>query len=339
MKILYAIQGTGNGHMARAYEVIPELLKYGQVDIAVSGTQCDIQLPWPIKYRLYGLSFIFGKNGGIDFKKTIKGARPLKLMKEIFSMPVQKYDIVLNDFEPVVAWACNLKRIQAIGLSHQSAVLHPKAPRPTKKDRLGENILRYYAPLKKSFGFHFKAMDKRNSTPVIRKEIRLTKPENKGHYTVYLPSYSDQNIIKVLSQFPLIEWQVFSKHNKERVQYKNIYIEPVNKDRFTTSFVNCSGILCNASFETPAEALYMGKKLCAIPMKGQYEQQCNAAFLEDMGVTVIQDFEKDLDRLNEWIYFEQALCIKYPNNISDIVENIIYNHIPQTTNVPEMAIN
>ena len=46
MKILYAIQGTGNGHVSRAYEVVPELQKYGKVDLLLSGNQCDIELPW-----------------------------------------------------------------------------------------------------------------------------------------------------------------------------------------------------------------------------------------------------------------------------------------------------
>ena len=33
MKILYAIQGTGNGHISRAREIIPLLQKYGELDI------------------------------------------------------------------------------------------------------------------------------------------------------------------------------------------------------------------------------------------------------------------------------------------------------------------
>ena len=36
MKVLYAIQGTGNGHLSRAKDVIPALLKRVQVDILIS---------------------------------------------------------------------------------------------------------------------------------------------------------------------------------------------------------------------------------------------------------------------------------------------------------------
>lgn len=37
MKILYAFQGTGNGHLARAQEIIPILKKHALVDTLISG--------------------------------------------------------------------------------------------------------------------------------------------------------------------------------------------------------------------------------------------------------------------------------------------------------------
>ena len=39
MKILYAIQGTGNGHLSRAVDIVPELKKFGNLDLFVSGAQ------------------------------------------------------------------------------------------------------------------------------------------------------------------------------------------------------------------------------------------------------------------------------------------------------------
>ena len=72
MKILYAIQGTGNGHLARAEDVVPALKQHGDVDLFVSGAQADIKLPFPIQYKSKGLSFYFGKKGGVDLYKTLK---------------------------------------------------------------------------------------------------------------------------------------------------------------------------------------------------------------------------------------------------------------------------
>ena len=48
MKILYAIQGTGNGHLSRARDIIPILQKKGEVDILISGIQSDVDLPYPL---------------------------------------------------------------------------------------------------------------------------------------------------------------------------------------------------------------------------------------------------------------------------------------------------
>jgi len=39
MKILYAVQATGNGHIARAIEMMPHLQKYGEVDVFLSGSK------------------------------------------------------------------------------------------------------------------------------------------------------------------------------------------------------------------------------------------------------------------------------------------------------------
>ena len=122
MNILYAIQGTGNGHLSRAIDIVPELKKYGNLDLFVSGAQAEIVLPFPIKYKSKGLSFYFGKSGGINFLKTFQKNSSKDVIKEIRNFPVEKYDLVVNDFEPITAWACKKKEIKCVSLSHQSAL-------------------------------------------------------------------------------------------------------------------------------------------------------------------------------------------------------------------------
>src|SRR5690606_13955650 len=118
---------------------------------------------------------------------------------EIKSLPVEDYDLIINDFEPVSAWACHLRHKACIALSHQSAVLNKHAPVPEKYDPLGKLILKKYAPSMMQFGFHFEAYDDHIFKPLIRHEIRAMQVSNAGHYTVYLPAYDDAKIIKVLN--------------------------------------------------------------------------------------------------------------------------------------------
>lgn len=327
MKILYAIQGTGNGHLSRARDIIPILQQKGELDILVSGIQADVELPYPVKYKFKGLSFIFGKNGGIDLLATYRKSNLKQLYKEIKSLPIEDYDLVLNDFEPVSAWACKMKHRPCIGLSHQAAVINKKSPKPKKKDMVGKVVLNNYAPVTEAYGFHFGAYDKDIFTPVIRSQVREAKPVNKMHYTVYLPAYSDERIIKVLGEIKNIQWQVFSKHTKKEYKEKNVHIRPINNEAFIESFITCTGVLCGAGFETPAEALYLKKKLMVIPMKGQYEQQCNAAALQTMRVPVIKSLKKKhLDIIKDWVTQNQDITINYPDTTQRILNMIIKKH-------------
>ncbi|WCC44095.1 glycosyltransferase family protein [Tenacibaculum finnmarkense] len=291
MKILYAFQGTGNGHASRAIEIIPYLKEIADVDVLTSGYQCELALPFEVKYKYYGLSFIFGKNGGINIWQTIKQAKISNLFKEINAVPIAQYDLIINDFEPITSWAAKLKNSPIISLSHQSAVLDKKAPK-YGKFRFERLILKYYAPIKTKFGFHFKAYSSDIFTPIIRKKIRNTPIINKGHYTVYLPAYSDKKILKVLSKIENIKWEVFSKHTQKNIIKNNIIIKPINGDSFIKSISSSKGVMCGAGFETPAEALFLQKKLLVIPMKNQYEQQCNAIALKEMGIPVLKTFNK-----------------------------------------------
>jgi hypothetical protein len=56
MRVLYAIQGTGNGHLSRAHEIVPLLKKHVQVDTLISGNQAQIQAEFDINYQRTGLT-------------------------------------------------------------------------------------------------------------------------------------------------------------------------------------------------------------------------------------------------------------------------------------------
>ncbi|SEO03215.1 conserved hypothetical protein [bacterium A37T11] len=324
MKILYAVQGTGNGHLSRAMDVIPCLQKRAQTDILVSGIQADLELPFEVKYRMRGLSFIFGKKGGVDLWRTFLSSRTRKLVREINQLPVDKYDLVINDFEPVSAWACHLKDLPCVGLSHQNAVLDPTSPKPEESDTLGKFILKNYAPSTAHYGFHFKSYSSRIFTPVIRQQVREQKLENLGHFTVYLPSYDDTRLFKQLLRFPQVEWQVFSKHNRAAFRIRNVRIQPIHNESFIKSMATSAGVLCGAGFETPAEALFMKKKLMVIPMKNQFEQHLNAAALIEMGVPSIKKLKpKNEEIIAEWIGKEQIIPVDFPNQTQEIIDRIM----------------
>lgn len=324
MKILYAIQGTGNGHINRSKDILKHLIRKAEVDILISETQHEVSVGFKIKYKFGGLGFRFGKKGGIDYYNSIKKVKPYRLLTDIYELPVENYDIVISDFEPITSWACKRKRKDYISFSHQTAFMSDKIPRPKRKNHLAELIIKWYAPISIPIGLHYKKYDSFIETPVIREEIRHADVKNKGHYTVYLPSFDEKYLVKRLNNVD-VQWEFFSKTYKGAPYVdENVTIFPIDNEEFVKSFSTCEGILCNAGFETPSEAIFLGKKILAIPMKGQYEQECNSEALKQLGIKTLDSINSDFEsQLETWLNSDFKYRVEYENNIPHIVDLIL----------------
>jgi uncharacterized protein (TIGR00661 family) len=329
MKVLYAIQGTGNGHVSRAREVVPVLKQMAEVDVFLSGTNFNLNLPFEVKYQSKGVSFQYDKTGGIDYLKTIRNINPLRVRKEILDFPVQDYDLIINDFEFISAWAAWYRNVPCLAFSHQVALLSNHTPKPADGEFPGKTILKNYAPASYAVGLHFKSYDDYIFTPVIRKEIRNLETSDKGHYTVYLPAVSDQTLLNVLHQIPHVFWEVFSKNARHSYITKNVSVRPAHLENYMQSLAACKGLLTGAGFESPAEAMFLGKKLFVIPIHGQYEQQCNAVALKELGVYVEKRFSTEIvSQLENWLCNSQTYHAFYPDITEQLTEHILLDQRP-----------
>ncbi len=323
MKILYAIQGTGNGHVSRAREIIPLLQKYGEVDLLISGTQVDVNLAQAIKYRFHGFSFVFGKKGGVDHYKTWKSMNLFQFRKDLNMLPLKNYNLILNDFEPISAWACKFQGVESVSLSHQASFRSEKVPRPKTID-WGKLILNRYAPTTHHVGFHFDKYDDFIYTPVIRSEIRAHTPTNLGHYTVYLPAIDDKDLVPLLKQIPHVKWEVFSKHTQLYYADANVSVSPINNEKYNESILSCEGLFTGGGFEGPAEALFLGKKLLVAPMRFQYEQQCNAYALKQFGLPILWGSNHDwLPTIKKFIAEPQEHNFIFPDETAAIIDQVV----------------
>lgn len=320
-RILFAVQGTGNGHLSRARDLLPHLQQHGEVDLLVSGTQVEVAIGQPIKFLKTGMGYVFGKQGGVDLWASLKALRPVQFICDMRQLPLDDYDVIINDFEPLTARAAKLRGRKIYGLSHQAAFLSDRSPRPTRRtDAFAEWLFKHYAPCEAHTAFHFKAYDDFITTPVIRDEIRALKPYENNHVTVYLPAYGDEQLIPHFQEVKGIDWHLFSKHSKTAYHAGNVWVRPIDNQAYLDSMVSCTGLLTGGGFEAPAEALYMGKKLFVVPMSNQYEQQCNAAALLQLGVPVCHQINTYFpDRLREWLKFDGPQAVDYPDQSAQLV--------------------
>ncbi|HMU45515.1 MAG TPA: glycosyltransferase family protein [Chitinophagaceae bacterium] len=323
MKIFYAVQATGNGHISRAMELLPHLQKYGSVDIFLSGDNSNLALDAPIKFRSKGISLFYNCNGGLDYWEMLKKFQPLRVKQEIRDLPVEKYDLVLNDFEYITSAACVRKKISSIHFGHQASFQSLHTPRPLKKNSTGEWLLKKYIKAEHHVGLHFKKYDDFIFTAIVKEEILKADPRDLGYYTVYLPSYCEKQLIDIFSNFIDFKFQIFSKETSALKTTGNITFIPVNKQLFNQSLINCSGIISGGGFETPAEALHLGKKIMVIPIRGQYEQLCNTEALSRLGITCLPYIERNFAGIfNEWVQSSTPIQIDYSDSIPDCLNHI-----------------
>jgi len=324
MKILYCVQLTGNGHVTRANELIPEFKKVAKVDVLTSGNQNSLQIKEKASFKLRGLSFVFGSNGGVDIFKTIISLRPLTFFRDVFKIPVRNYDLIINDFEPVSAWACKLRGVPCYSMSRQFALLHKNSFNKKRPKFYEYLILKYFAVSKKGIGFEYKKDNSNIFYPIIKSEIKRKTTTKKKHYTVYLPSFSVNSIINFFSCLDEVIWHVFSPKISNSFKKNNLTFYPTDYETFEKSILSCKGIICNAGFETTSEALYLNKKLLVMPMKNQFEQQYNASTLNEMGVKILPDLKLSrLHSVKDWILSEKSVTMNYDYNYESIVKKTL----------------
>ncbi|MCU7694095.1 glycosyltransferase family protein [Haoranjiania flava] len=325
MRIFYAVQATGNGHISRAMELLPYLEKFGTVDFFLSGNNSTLKLDAHVPYRSKGLSFQYTSNGGLHYPKTFKEIISTSIWKEARHLPIDKYDMVINDFEPVTSLACKMRRIKSVHFGHQASFKSYRTPRPRNRNLLGELILTNYVSATTNVGLHFQPYDDFILPPVIKTQIWQALPRDFGHISVYLPSYDDKTLIGIFTNFKDHRFEIFSREVKDEQTNGNITLLPVSKQLFNNSLINCHGIITSGGFETPAEALYLKKKLLVIPIKGQYEQLCNAAALARMGYSVLQNLKPDnLSIVQRWLENEKVHSLKtYNKPTAEIVEQFM----------------
>lgn len=332
MKILYAFNGTGYGHASRAMSILP-ILKHYDVDVLVSGEMNPIDIGHEIKYRFKGFTFVYDK-GKIDYWKTFKQLNLIQFVKDIVSLNVSQYDLIISDFEPISAYAAKFRGVKSLSLSHQASFLSEETPRPDKIDKAAEWMLKNYAPCKYNIGFHFKQYDDFILPPHIRSVIRDNKEQitNEGFILVYLSAYDINDLVRTFEKYPEYQFVIFSSQvDKPGWNKSNVRFRPANQSDFMYALLKCNGVITGGGFETVAEALYLNKRVLTIPIKGQYEQECNAEATNRIhngykGTLAPVYLRWFLNRTKDPI-FEYDFKISTDEEVLQSIEDVLYDQI------------
>ncbi|KAB2814477.1 glycosyltransferase family protein [Phaeocystidibacter luteus] len=286
-KVLYAIQGTGNGHVSRARALYPKLIEEFDVDLALVGGNSDVDLPSAPVWTGKGISMEYGGDGSVDILKTLVSNNIFKVFREVREIPVEQYDFIINDFESISLRAAKRRKVPVLGLSHQAAVANPKSPKTKKVMPMGKLVLNNYAPVRDSIGFHYQRYANDILLPIIHDDILHAYYMPGDRVVVYLPAYSKAEISEKLSSLPY-KFSIFHKSIESEQEMGNIRWNPISGKKFSEELISSKAVVCSAGFELPSECLHHGIPLVVVPIAGQYEQWCNAEALGLMGVPALE---------------------------------------------------
>ncbi|QIA62448.1 glycosyltransferase [Vibrio astriarenae] len=311
MRILYGVQGTGNGHIARARAMARALKKQPvEVDFLFSGRDKDKYFSMA-EFGNYqtrkGVSFI-SKEGAVDHLETVKQNDLKQLWTDIHQLDLSGYDLVVNDFEPISAWAAKKSKTPCLSISHQNAFRYQVPVRGA--NMIDHSLIRYFAPADHHLALHWYHFDQPILPPIIQSE---NKPiESRGFVLVYLPFEDFEEIIDLLIRFNQQEFVCFHPEVKQDMDIENIRCRPLSYDRFQENLTHCSGVIANGGFELPSEALSLGKKLLLKPLNGQFEQLSNVATLEMLGLASTME-RLDSMVVGQWLGDQAAEKVSYPD--------------------------
>ncbi len=318
MKIFYGVQGTGNGHITRARVMARELYAAGhQVEFLFTGRPPDKLFDMQIfnQYQCRdGLTFSIEKSQ-VNYIKTVLQSHPIQFIKDVKSLPLSDYDLIISDFEPVTAWAAKYHDLPVLGLGHQYAFKHaiPKA----KADPLAHLVMQYFAPSQIHLGLHWHHFGQPVLPPIIETPVPPGSVQQ-NKIIVYLPFENQHEVVPLLASFPDFDFHLYTPETIP-CQEQHISIKPLSREGFQRDLYDSAGIISNAGFELASESLQLGKKILAKPLHMQMEQLSNAKALEELGYGRVMH-RLDRSVIADWLSDSRALRITFPNVAKAVVQ-------------------
>ena len=350
LKFLFIIQGEGRGHMTQAISMFQILGEMGHEVCAVGiGKSQRREIPEFVSKNIQTPIFLFDSPNfetdksqkSINLRKTIwfnlLKSKTFKNSLDRIDQLVKKHrpDVILNFYDVLGGIYNALYRpdCQFWVIGHQYLIHHPEFPfaqgQPLQKLLFKINTHITSMGADSILALSFRSLPPHQIKnlhvlpPVLRKEVKNLRPTEGDFFLAYMvnPGYAEEVITEAKNN-PEIKIEAFwDKKDEPKVQQPlpNLTIHLVDDKLFLEKMSACKGLLSTAGFESVCEAMYLGKFVMMVPVKGQYEQACNALDAKISGVGIISksfDFQK----------FETVLMFKSPqkNQNQDWIDSFQY---------------
>jgi uncharacterized protein (TIGR00661 family) len=329
LRILYGIQGVGNGHIARGRVLVPKLKALDADVTCLFSGRTRNELPKDEFFNPYmaynGISMVT-ENGKVNNLKTVFNKNAKDLPGELthvsltLQLPSQNlFDILVTDYEPLLAHAARLSRRPAIGVGNMYAFIHDIPG--MKKLHPMRAIINGYAPARHNLPLHWDHFDQPILPPMVNvpKAAEIIDPRK---IVVYMNFEKLESLKELFAEFKDYEFYIYSSQVKEDSDQGNLRLRKLSYDGFRADLADCAGAIANAGFEFTSELLGMGKKVLVKPVEKQPEQKSNGRVLEALGYGSAME---SLDRkaIKKWLKENKAVRLPWPDVGAAIAQWIV----------------
>lgn len=333
LKILYGVQATGQGHITRARVLGPALQNEGaEVDFLLSGRKPHefFDMDEFGAYRVCeGLTFAFS-DGQVHLGKTLVHNNLSRFARDIYTLDLSGYDLVITDYEPVTAWAAKLKSVPSLGIGHNYVFKHAVPTADFNKASL--LVTRHFASADCTLPMHWHHFGQNILPPML--PLPEAKGVEEGKIVVYLNFENLDQVVQMVSPLAAHGFFIYSSKVDEPRDEGHVKLRPVSAS-FRNDLETCEGVICGAGFELPSEAIHMGKKLLVKALKGQPEQSSNALALSTLGLGSVMT-RLDTGSVQEWLARPVPKPVVYPDTAPQIADWIVNTDRRDVTTLSKM---
>jgi uncharacterized protein (TIGR00661 family) len=141
-------------------------------------------------------------------------------------------------------------------------------------------------------------------SPILRPEILAARREPREHVLVYQTSSANTELLLTLQRLP----QSFRVYGMGRSGTEgNVTLCPFSETGFVEDLRTARAVVAGGGYSLMGEAVHLHVPMLSVPIGGQYEQELNARYLQELGYgkfaelldeATISAFLKDTERMS-----------------------------------------
>ena len=326
MRVLYGVVGEGMGHATRSRVILEHLLSQGhQLRIVVSGRahkflvdklggRAGVSID-----EVEGFSLNFAGND-LDVPASILSnieKAPLALSKnlKVMHQVLEGFQpqVVISDFESVAYFYARFHDLPVISIDNMQVINRCRHEPMVSDDqsfafRLAKLAVKAKLPGAYHYlvsSFFFPPVRKPRTTlvpPILRPEILAAQREPGDHVLVYQTSSSNTQIVTALQS---LGHQQFRLYGMGRAGVEgNVTLCAFSETGFVEDLRRARAVIAGGGYSLMGEAVHLRVPMLSMPIGGQYEQELNARYLQQLGYGVHLDTEQralDGDTISEFL--------------------------------------